>query len=516
MSLIRFARMCEAIEAQDRTTEKIRVLDESLSSFSNPTVVLDILSLNLEPNNIGNKRAITWVANSLEMFEDEVKTQIDMWNDLGEGIFMFLDGEWNSDSNYTIRNLYSFLTLDCSSINSDSYSIIKEAMNEMSALEVKWFLRYWLRHPRNGIGEKALTQLLKRRFSSEYRDSYIKVHSPAEIFRYLSNGETPPVHSGVGKFVQCSLAKKFQQPYKLPVEFLIDYKYDGNRYQIHRDRDSVIIFNRKGKVVTRQYPDIVELVKTFNATTFILDTEIYPVISRGKTEPSEHKNLATRVHSKDIESAVEKCPVHLVIFDILYYMGHSLIEQKYKERLIHMPDFPSVNRAISFTDRDIERAYNMAINDGFEGIMIKDLNSTYQAGRRTSAMVKHKPPRIDLDVVITSAKYGEGKRGNVFGTFGVSVKDDSTSTGFTPIGSVGSGLSEGDLVYLTTELKKIVEKFSSDVFHVLPRIVLEVTCDLISRDADGNYGLRFPRVIRIRNDKFAKECNSILDVQMMA
>ena len=96
------------------------------------------------------------------------------------------------------------------------------------------------------------------------------------------------------------------------------------------------------------------------------------------------------------------------------------------------------------------------------------------------------------------------------------MKDDSSLTGYTFIGSVGTGLSDGDLMFLTTQLKKIIEKFSSDVFYVLPRIVLEVTCDLISKDSEGNYGLRFPRVMRIRNDKFAKDCNSILDIQLMS
>jgi DNA ligase-1 len=508
--------MCEAVEQQDRTTEKIRIIDESLSSFTNPQLVLDILSLNIDSNNIGNKRAVTWIANSLQMFEDEVKTQTSMWGDVGEGIHMFLDGEWNSDSNYTIRNLYSFLTLDCSSINSNSYVMVSEALNTMSALEVKWFIRYWLRHPRNGIGKKAVASLLKRRFGTQFREEYLKIHSTSEVYRYLSNGNTPPTHAGIGKYIQCSLAKKFKTPFTTPENYIIDYKYDGNRYQIHRDRDSVIIFNRKGKVVTRQYPDVVEVVKTFNATTCILDTEIFPVERRGRTEPAEHKKLATRVHSKDIETAVESCPVHLVIFDILYYMGQSLIEHTYSERMVHMPDFPSINRAVSFMDKDIERAYNMAINEGFEGVMIKDLDSTYQAGRRTSAMLKHKPPRIELDVVITSAKYGEGKRSSVFGTYGLSVKDDSSLTGYTFIGSVGTGLSDGDLMFLTTQLKKIIEKFSSDVFYVLPRIVLEVTCDLISKDSEGNYGLRFPRVMRIRNDKFAKDCNSILDIQLMS
>jgi len=515
MSLIRFARMCEAVEQQDRTTDKITIINESLSSFSDPQMVLDILSLNIDKNNIGNKRAITWLANSLQMFEDEVNTQADIWGDLGEGLKMFLEDEWNDDSELTIRNLYSLLTLDCSSINSNSYTTISESLNAMSALELKWFIRYWLRHPRNGVGTKAMARVLKRRFPNEEIDSFLKIHSASEVFRYLSNGNTPPTITGVGKYIPCSLAKKYKSPYKTPENYILDFKYDGNRYQIHRERDSVIIFNRKGKVVTRQYPDIVELVKTFNASTFILDTEIYPVEREGSDIPAEHKKLATRVHSKDVESAVQDCPVHLVIFDILFYMGTNLVENTYRERLIHMPDFPSWNRADTYTDGDIETAYNRAINEGFEGIMIKDLDAPYQAGKRTDAMMKHKPPRIDLDVVITSAKYGDGKRRNVFGTFGISVKDDSTPTGFTSIGSVGTGLSEGDLVYLTTELKKVVEKYDAETFYVLPRVVLEITCDLITRDSEGNYGLRFPRVVRIRQDKYAKECNSMLDVQMI-
>ena len=75
MTLIRFARMCEALELQDSTTNKIRIIDESLSSFTNPKTVIDILSLNLEVNSIGNKRAVTWIANALELFDEEVKAE---------------------------------------------------------------------------------------------------------------------------------------------------------------------------------------------------------------------------------------------------------------------------------------------------------------------------------------------------------------------------------------------------------------------------------------------------------
>ena len=92
MSLIRFARMCEALELQDSTKNKIKIIDESLSSFSNPRIVIDILSLNLEVNSIGNKRAITWVANALELFDSEVKAEEEIWGDIGD-----FDSHWIVD-----------------------------------------------------------------------------------------------------------------------------------------------------------------------------------------------------------------------------------------------------------------------------------------------------------------------------------------------------------------------------------------------------------------------------------
>ena len=108
MTLIRFARMCEALELQDSTKNKIKIIDESLSAFSNPRIVIDILSLNLEVNSIGNKRAITWVANALELFDEEVKAEEEIWGDIGEGMYQFLPN--GKESNYTIKQLYSLLT----------------------------------------------------------------------------------------------------------------------------------------------------------------------------------------------------------------------------------------------------------------------------------------------------------------------------------------------------------------------------------------------------------------------
>ena len=83
------------------------------------------------------------------------------------------------------------------------------------------------------------------------------------------------------------------------------------------------------------------------------------------------------------------------------------------------------------------------------------------------------------------------------------------------IRSVGTGFSDADLISLTHTLRKNVESFDKDTFYVSPVVVLEVTADLVSRDDKGNIGLRFPRCVRIRDDKFVADINTLEDVERL-
>ena len=505
MSLSKLSRLCEVLETQ-KPTQKRKTLSENFSTFSDSELLVRILCEEYETNNIGIKNARKWISNAFGIFDDEVTSYEKMWFDLGEGMYQFI-GDGRENSNISLMALIHLLTMDCSISNGQSYELFKDAVNKMSGLELKWFLRFWLRTPRNGVSCSTVEKAMADYFMNNEVMLYGKFHKTSIIYRYLTNKQTPPCTVMHGGFIPCVLAKKFTG--KLPDEYLIDVKYDGNRYQIHRMEDSVIIFNRKGNVVSEQYPDIVEIVKTFNAHQFIIDTEIYPINSDGS--PAEHKLLAKRVHSKDKEVAVRECPVKLAIFDVLYFMEETMINRSYDLRLAHLQDFPSEHRADSWdNNHSIEAAYNIAISMGHEGIMIKDKDVEYDVGKRSSSLLKHKPTRIELDVVITSAQYGKGKRGDVFGTFGISVKSDSlhTKDKYSTIGFVGSGFSDADLIMLTTELKNP----TSGVFHVLPRIVIEVTGDAITQDSLGGYGIRFPRVKRIRRDKYPVDINTLSDV----
>jgi DNA ligase-1 len=162
---------------------------------------------------------------------------------------------------------------------------------------------------------------------------------------------------------------------------------------------------------------------------------------------------------------------------------------------------------------DYKSFYSKAIAEGFEGIMVKNLRAKYQAGKRSLHWAKHKPPRIELDVVITGARYGEGKRGNVFASFDIAVGD--SEGGFYSLGSIGTGFKDDDFMSLTNRLRPIVDSYEQETYQVRPRIVLEVTSDLVSRNSNGEYSLRFPRLVRIRDDKPVSDINTIDDVVEM-
>ena len=512
MTLANFARMCELLEDQ-RPTAKVNTISESLSSFDEKYLVINILSIEYPVNNIAETRAINWIANALGLFEDEVKTSVYTWGDIGEAMAEIDLGN-ETDSDISIQGFWNLLNMDCSRIDSNSYTLFAENLNKMSAREKKWFVRYWLRKPRNGVNNNIPLKAMAKHYGQTLTDikRYYHFNTATDICSELEEGNTPSVELRHGLWVTPMLAKPRKGKEK-PSKHIIDVKYDGNRYQIHYlpQKESVMIFNRKGKLVTMQFADLVDEILAGHVlcSDCIVDAEIYPINRDGS--PAEHKLLAKRVHMKDKTKAIELCPVQLAVFDILSIQGRSLIEEPLEQRIIKLEEnVESPYIATRFDDTTIDAAYNLAIDWGFEGIMIKDADMAYEPGKRSKGWLKYKPPRIELDVVITSAEYGKGKRSGWFGTYGISVKDGAN---YIEVGKVGTGFSDDDLQYLTTELRKGIEKYEGDKYYFVPRIVLQVTSDLITTDADGNIGLRFPRAMRIRHDKFAADIDTLQRVK---
>tara|TARA_B100000963_G_scaffold24319_2_gene18171 strand:- start:1252 stop:2712 length:1461 start_codon:yes stop_codon:yes gene_type:complete len=470
--------------------------------------VIQLLAREYPNNNIGLAKAKSWLAKMFDCFDDEIETLFAIDGELGEAIYM-LDTSAETERNISITSVLRVLETNCGAVDDSSYLLVKDVLSNMSALERKWFVRYWIRSPTNGIDEGVVKKVLAKHYDKKL--SEVKKHANFNtlynITMFYEIKEEPPCNLSHGSFVKPMLAKEVPMN-KWPENKIVDYKYDGNRYQIHKQGDNVIIFNRKGSIVTPQFQDVVETVRQYEVDC-ILDGEIYPIKDDGS--PAEHKLMGTRVHSKDHMEALQKVKVKWVIFDCLKIGKETIMDLSYAERLGKFSQLPDQAHRMD-TGGDVLAFYNRAINDGFEGIIVKDITLPYEAGKRSAGWAKYKPPRIELDVAITTAKYGEGTRANVFGTFGISVKSDS---GFKSIGSIGTGFSDADLVWLTNELRKNVETYANGTYNLLPRVVLEVSADLVTQDAKGNYGLRFPRCKRIRHDKFVADINTIEDVESL-
>jgi len=499
------SRLLEATE--NRTpTNIVSKISADLEEFDAPLFV-KILSLDYEVNNIGLARAKKWMASVFDVFDEEIEGQyIAHMNDLGDAIY-HLDYSSTNEGKYTLRSIVTLLEMNASKINSNEFELIKTTILKMSSLERKWFLRYWLRTPRNGINEGVVKKIITKHYKKKLAD--VKKHSNfnsiENVVRYYDMKEEPPCNLSHGAFVKPMLAKEVPMN-KWPENKIVDYKYDGNRYQIHKESDNVIIFNRKGSIVTPQFQDVVDIVVNYGVDC-ILDGEIYPIKDDGS--PAEHKLMGTRVHSKNHAEAREKVKVKWVMFDCLKFNDKTIMDLPYQERLTWMKKIPDQAHRME-EGGDVLAFYNRAINDGFEGIIVKDASLPYEAGKRSIGWAKYKPPRIELDVVITSARYGEGAKSNVFASFDIAV---SSPNGFVSIGSVGTGFSDEDLVRLTLNLRRNIETFENGTYNVTPNVILEVSADLVSRDAKGNLGLRFPRCKRIRDDKFVADINTLKDVE---
>lgn len=519
MKWIEFCRLMQAVE--NRTPTK--TISLIAKDYEHNSQFIKILALELPANNLASKKAFRWVVNALEVFDDEVELAIYQHGDIGEGVYHFVqDGK---DSEMNLNTILHLLSMDCSKSDGQSYNAFYVAFNSMSALEKKWFLRYWLRTPRNGINHGTVRKLLAKIYDKKEAEvkKHNQLHSLQDISIFYSKGEEPPNDLRIGRYIAPMLAKAVPKE-KWPKQHIVEYKYDGARYQIHyglkpfiqmnaKDPSinyNVIIFNRKGKVVTDKFPDIVEEILSWEIEEpFIIDTEIYPIENDGR--PAPFKKMGTRIHSKNVKEAVEKCPVELAVFDCMMFNHENLMDSPLKDRINTIYKFPKqAVRSTIKEDNDI--FYNLSINDGYEGIMIKDLNATYQSGKRSVAWAKYKPPRFELDVVVTGARYGDGKRSSVFASYDIAVKDNNE---YISVGSIGTGFSDIDLLYLTNEGKKIVSGIDGKTHKWLPRIVLEVTCDLVTRDAEDNLGLRFPRMLRIRTDKPVSDINTLKDVEGM-
>ena len=301
-------------------------------------------------------------------------------------------------------------------------------------------------------------------------------------------------------------------------ETAFEHKLDGARVQIHKFKDTVRIYSRRLTDATRSFPEIVRLTRNeVKASEAILEGEIIAVGENGYPLPFQHlMRRFRRVH--DIEEMIEKIPVELHLFDLIYLNGQSLIADPYVERRKKLREIaggiPLTKQIITGNPREAERFLKEAIETGHEGLVAKKLDSLYTPGIRGKRWFKIKESLEPLDLVIVAAEYGYGRRHNWLSDYYLAARDLESGE-FLVIGKTFKGLTDKEIIEMTKRLKELIIKEEYRKVVVTSRIVVEVAYNEIQKSPKYKCGmaLRFARITRIRDDKSPEEADTIQRVR---
>jgi len=294
-------------------------------------------------------------------------------------------------------------------------------------------------------------------------------------------------------------------------ETAFEFKLDGARIQIHRQNSEVRIYSRRLSDVTESLPDVVSLIlERVGSEDVVLEGEAVAVGEGGKPLPFQDlMRRFRRVH--DIEEMVEKIPLRLRLFDVLYLDGELLVDEPYSRRRALLkgvcPGELLVRRVVTGDPGIAEGLLEEAIKAGHEGVIAKRLDSVYSPGKRGKLWFKIKPVET-LDLVVAAADWGYGRRTGWLSNYHLAAGDGGE---FRVIGKTFKGLTDEEFVWMTGRLQELKVRETPGTVHVRPELVVEVAFNEIQRSPHyrSGFALRFARITRIREDKEAEDADTL-------
>ncbi len=322
-----------------------------------------------------------------------------------------------------------------------------------------------------------------------------------------------------------------------------EHKYDGFRIAIHKNGDDVRIFSRREEEMTHMFPEVVKAVREqVKAKQTIIEGEAIGYNeATGEFLPFQVTIQRKRKHG--IEKKAKEYPLKVFLFDVLYVDGEDVRNKPFKERRNILEKIIKPGETLKLAEEiitdnaeELKEFFEDAISRGLEGIVAKDLNAPYTTGARKFAWIKMKRSYKGelgdtVDVVIVGYYAGKGMRTKLgFGGLLTAVYDDEADE-FKTIARVGSGFSEEQMKELKQLLDKVcvkqkpknVDSLVKPDYWVEPKYVAEVLADEITKSPmhtcgmkDGvGYALRFPRMIRLREDKTPYEATTVREIIRM-
>tara|TARA_B110000196_G_scaffold113925_1_gene99139 strand:- start:950 stop:2707 length:1758 start_codon:yes stop_codon:yes gene_type:complete len=429
---------------------------------------------------------------------------------------------------------------------------ISSLLNDATPLEAKFVLKILLGTLRLGIAENTIMDALAIAFTGK-KENREQIENAYNVSSDLGKVSLLIATDGIDEIkkfkislfspIRPMLADRVKSEKeaikKMPERFAAEYKLDGERVQIHKQANEVVLFSRRLENITQYYPDIVENVKkSLSVNEGVFEAEIVPV-NENTGEFLPFQELMHRRRKYKLEKAISQYPITVNFFDVLYFDKKDCLNLEYSERrkilekLVNEDDFLKlVPMLLVKNENEIEDFLENSINSGCEGLMLKALDAPYRAGARGSNWLKLKREYRNelgdsLDLIVIGGYFGRGRRTGIYGTLLLGTYNPDMDN-FPSVCKVGTGFTDESLDQLyqilsnKITLKKnsrVVSEMEADVWFE-PELVLEIVASEITlspihktglnliRKGSG-FALRFPKFTgKIRYEKAVEDAST--------
>ncbi|HEX8475272.1 MAG TPA: ATP-dependent DNA ligase [Pyrinomonadaceae bacterium] len=446
-----------------------------------------------------------------------------------------------NESTRTNRNAPTFTLAETESLierlsatrgTKNKKALLVEAFTRADALEAKYISKLLLGDLRIGLKEGLVEDSLARAFArplSSVAQVNMLTGDIGETALRARHGELEGVAMRLFhplKFMLATAAADLADVARtMPGEFYVEDKFDGIRAQAHVAGERIALFTRTLDDVTHRFPELVAPLQSLGADV-LLDGEIVPVRGASILPFAElQKRLGRKTVGAELLAAT---PVAFVAYDLLYARGRVLIDEPLSERRRVLETLVASDATATLRLSEaklmseagaLDAEFDAARARGNEGLMIKDPRASYKPGKRGREWLKLKRALATLDVVVTSVEVGHGKRRHLLSDYTFAVRRSEEDGELLNVGKAYSGLTDVELAELTEWFKAhTVQEFAHGRVRVVePKIILEVTFDRVqeSKRHKSGYALRFPRILRLRDDKGVDEIDTLETVSRL-
>ncbi|MFA5411914.1 MAG: ATP-dependent DNA ligase [Candidatus Micrarchaeia archaeon] len=507
---------------------------------------------------IGEKFVLQAISEGSGYSRREVEKEFEAIGDLGGVAEKLLTGKMQQSlhaQELTIAYVYAALMKIAKSSGKGSQEEkikrLVELYNNAKPLEAKYITRFVLGQLRLGIGGPTILDALSfsEKGDKSLREELDHAYNLCSDIGYVARKfKEHPHRMGdfkmeVFKPIMPALAERLPNAEEIVKKLgrcAVENKYDGFRMAIHKKGGRVEIFSRRLERITPSFPDVVKEVEKLKPEEMIFEGEALAFNEKEKKFYSFQETMHRR-RKYGIAEASGKYPLHLFVFDLHYLNGEDYTGKTYAERRKALEKiFPKGNLKLSGMEivdsaKELQKLFDEALGMRLEGIIAKDLNAPYTAGKRKFAWIKLKKSygkTMDtVDALIVGYYRGKGARTEFgFGGLLVAVYNEKKER-FETIAKVGSGFTEEEMGKFAEELGKMKTKSApADLdyklepdFWVKPKIVVEIAYDNITKspihtcgEEDGKgFALRFPRLVRIRDDKGPYDVTTTKEIREM-